>query len=46
MVPASLARAAHESPKRVDDLGIRDRWWRPANIPIAVRAQLRTLVVS
>ncbi len=44
MVPASFARPATAPITRVETAGGGVRWW-PANVPGAVRAELRALVV-
>jgi cell division protein FtsL len=45
MIPASLTRPARPVMTREGHGLARNRMWRPANIPFAVRAELRSLVV-
>jgi len=43
MVPASLARTAAHGAARNRPMVVREPRWRPANVPLSVKAQLRAL---
>jgi len=43
MVPASLARTAPQGAIRNRPVAVREPSWRPANVPLLVKAQLRAL---